>query len=149
MGIKVTKTPKWDKYKKRLKKTDSILASVAEGAIVGIINRTQSGRDKNNKGFKGYSSEYGKTGVVNLTDTNTMLHSMDRKKIRGGVKIFFQPTKGISKRQSKKKSKEAVKNTDLAYYQDRVLGRHFFGLDKTQKLQIKQRIGKFLVKGLK
>lgn len=149
MGIKLTKKPNFGKYRKRLKKPESVLASAAEGIIVGIINRTQSGKDKNNKGFRGYSSEYGKTGVVNLTDTNTMLHSMDRKKIKNGVKIFFQPTKGISQRQSKNKAKKSVKNTHLAYYQDRVLGRHFFGLDKTQKLLIKQRIGRFVVKGLK
>ena len=130
MGIKVTKTPNWGKYKKRLKKTNEALYSVSESIIVGIIKRTQSGKDKNKKGFKGYSKGYGKTGTVNLTDTGTMLHAINRKKIKGGVKLYFPNTN-----ENKKAHGNQVK-----------YGRKFFGLDKTQKELIKRKLGKFIVK---
>ena len=130
MGIKVTKTPNWGKYKKRLKKTDDALYSVAESLIVGIINRTQSGKDKNNKGFKGYSKSYGKSGTVNLTETNNMLHAIDRKKIKGGIKLYFSNTN-----EAKKAHGNQVK-----------YGRKFFGLDKKQMKLIKRKLGKYIVK---
>ena len=128
MGIKVTKTPNWGKYKKRLKKTDDALYSVAEAIIVGIINRTQSGKDKNNKGFKAYSKSYGKAGRVNLTETNDMLHSIDRKKIKGGIKLYFSNTD-----EAKKAHGNQVK-----------YGRKFFGIDKKQKELIKRKLGNTL-----
>ena len=130
MGIKVTKTPNWGKYKKRLKKTNEALYSVSESIIVGIIKRTQSGKDKNKKGFKGYSKEYGKTGTVNLTETGTMLHGIDRKKITSGVKLYFS------------NANEARK----AYGNQIKYGRKFFGLDKGQKELIKRKLGKYIVK---
>ena len=130
MGIKVTKTPNWGKYKKRLKKTDDALYSVAEAIIVGIINRTQSGKDKNNKGFKAYSKSYGKAGRVNLTEKGTMLHSIDRKKIKNGVKLFFSNTNENAK----------AHGNQVKY------GRKFFGIDKKQKELIKRKLGKYIVK---
>ncbi len=130
MGIKVTKQPNWGKYIKRLKKTDDTMYSVAESIIVGIINRTQSGKDKNKKGFKGYSKNYKKSGTVNLTDTGTMLQSIDRKKIKNGVKLYFPNTNENKK----------------AYGNQVKYKRNFFGLDKQQKELIKQRIGKHVVK---
>jgi len=133
MGIKVTKTPNWGKYKSRLKKTDSALYSVAESIIVGIINRTQSGKDKNKKGFKGYSKNYDKTGTVNLTDGGTMLHAIDRKKITSGVKLYFPDTNEARK----------------AYGNQVTYGRKFFGLDKKQRELIKSKLGRFIVKTTK
>jgi ABC-type phosphate transport system ATPase subunit len=130
VGIKVTKTPKWGKYKKRLKKTDDALYSVAESIIVGIINRTQSGKDKNKKGFKAYSKSYGKSGTVNLTEKGTMLHSIDRKKIKNGIKLFFSNTNENAK----------AHGNQVKY------GRKFFGIDKKQKELIKRRLGKYIVK---
>jgi len=130
MGIKVTKTPKWGKYKKRLKKTDDALYSVSESIIVGIINRTQSGKDKNKKGFKGYSKSYGKSGTVNLTDAGTMLHSIDRKKIKGGIKLYFPNTNEARK----------AHGNQIKY------GRKFFGIDKGQMKLIKRKLGKYIVK---
>jgi ABC-type phosphate transport system ATPase subunit len=130
MGIKVTKTPNWRKYTKRLKNTDSALYSLSERIIVGIINRTQSGKDKDKKGFKSYSKNYAKSGTVNLTDTGTMLHSIDRKKIKGGIKLYFSNTNENKK----------------AYGNQVKYGRKFFGLDKTQKELIKRKLGKFIVK---
>jgi len=130
MGIKVTKTPKWGKYKKRLKKTDDALYSVAEAIIVGIINRTQSGKDKNKKGFKSYSKSYGKSGTVNLTEKGTMLHSIDRKKIKNGIKLYFPNTNEARK----------AHGNQIKY------GRKFFGIDKGQMKLIKHRLGKYIVK---
>jgi len=130
MGIKVTKLPNWGKYKRSLKKIDSTLYSVAESVIVGIIKRTQSGKDKNKKGFKGYSKNYDKSGTVNLTDTGTMLHAIDRKKIKDGVKLYFP------------NSNEARK----AYGNQVTYKRKFFGLDEKQKELIKRKLGKFIVK---
>ena len=130
MGIRVRKTPDFGKYKRRLKKTDDTLYSIVEFVIVGIIKRTQSGKDKNKKGFKAYSKAYGKSGKVNLTDKGTMLHSIDRKKIKNGVKLFFGNTKENAK----------------AYGNQVSYGRKFFGLDKDQIKHIKKRLGEFLVK---
>ena len=130
MGIKVTKTPKWGKYKKRLKKTDDALYSVSESIIVGIINRTQSGKDKNKKGFKAYSKSYGKSGTVNLTDAGTMLHSISRKKIKNGIKLYFPNTNEARK----------AHGNQIKY------GRKFFGIDKGQMKLIKRRLGKYIVK---
>lgn len=130
MGIKINKTPNFGKYRKRLKKTDDALYSVAEGVIVGIINRTQSGKDKNSKGFKPYSKAYGKTGRVNLTDKGSMLQSIDRKKIKNGVRLYFGNTN-----ENRKAHGNQVK-----------YGRKFFGIDKKQKEHIKTRLGKFIVK---
>ena len=130
MGIKVTKTPNWGKYRKRLKKTDDALYSVSESIIVGIIKRTQSGKDKNKKRFKAYSKNYKKSGTVNLTETGTMLHSIDRKKIKDGVRLYFPNTNENSK----------AHGNQIKY------GRKFFGLDKGQKELIKRKLGKYVVK---
>ena len=130
MGIKVTKTPNWGKYRRRLKKTDDALYSVSESIIVGIIKRTQTGKDKNKKRFRSYSKNYGKTGTVNLTETGTMLHSIDRKKIAGGVRLYFPNANENSK----------AHDNQVKY------GRKFFGLDKKQKELIKRKLGKYVVK---
>ena len=130
MGINVKKTPDFNKYKKRLKNTDSTLYSIVESVIVGIIKRTQSGKDKNKKGFKSYSKAYGKTGTVNLTDKGTMLHSINRKKIENGVRLFFG---------NNLENRKAFQNHE-------VYGRKFFGLDKDQIKHIKKELSKIIVK---
>ena len=128
--MRVKKTIKWGKYKKRIKNTGDTLYSVSESLIVGIIKRTQSGKDKNKKGFKAYSKNYSKTGKVNLTDRGTMLHSITRKKIKNGIRLFF----GSANENAK------AHGNQVKY------GRKFFGLDKEQKKLIKRRLGKFIVK---
>jgi len=128
--MRVTKKPKFDKYKRRLKNTDEVLYSVAESLIVGIIKRTQSGKDKNKKAFKPYSKNTPKRGRVTLTDTGAMLHSIHRKKIKNGVKLFFPNTN-----ESKK-----------AFHNHKTLKRPFFGIDKSQIENIKTRLGKAIVK---
>lgn len=130
MGIRVRRMPDFGKYKKRLKNTDSTLYSIVESIIVGIIKRTQSGKDKNKKAFKPYSKAYGKTGKVNLTDKGTMLHSIDRKKIKNGVRLFFGNTKENAK----------------AFGNQVTFGRKFFGLDKDQIKHIKKELSKIIVK---
>jgi len=130
MGMRVKKKPNLGKYKKRIKNTQQELYSVAEGLIVGIIKRTQSGRDKNKKGFKAYSKNYKKSGKVNLTDEGTMLHSIDRRTVKNGIKLFFGSTNENAK----------AHGNQVKY------GRKFFGLDKEQKKLIKRRLGKFIVK---
>lgn len=130
VGIKVTKTPNWGKYRKRIKNADTKLYSIAESIIVGIIKRTQSGRDRNKKAFRGYSKAYSKTGTVNLTETGTMLHAIDRKKIAGGVRLHFP------------NSNESTK----AFGNQVTYKRKFFGLDKAQKEMLKQKLGKYIVK---
>ena len=130
MPSRIRKKPNFNKYIARVKKADSTLYSIIEFIIVGIINRTQSGRDKDNKQFRSYSSAYGKTGTVNLTETNSMLDSIDRKKITNGVRLYFP------------NSVEARK----AYHNHKTFKRPFFGVDKKQKEQIAKRLGKFIVK---
>jgi len=130
MPSRIRKKPNYNKYIARVKKADSTLYSIIEFIIVGIINRTQSGRDKDNKQFRSYSSAYGKTGTVNLTETNSMLDSIDRKKITNGVRLYFP------------NSVEARK----AYHNHKTFKRPFFGVDKKQKEQIAKRLGKFIVK---
>lgn len=130
MPSKISKKPNFKKYKARVKNSDSFLYSIIEFLIVGIIKRTQSGRDKNNKGFRPYSAQYGKRGTVNLTETGSMLQSIDRKKIANGVRLYFP------------NFTEARK----AYQNHKTFKRPFFGIDKKQKEQIVKRIGKFIVK---
>jgi len=133
MGIRVKKMPNFGKYTKRIKNSNSNLYSITEGVIVGIIKRTQSGKDKNSKGFKPYSKSYGKTGRVNLTDKGSMLQSITRKKIKDGVRLYF----GSSNENSK------------AYGNQVTYKRKFFGIDKKQMKHIKERLGNFIVKTTK
>lgn len=130
--MRVKKTIKWAIYKKFIKKSNIPLYDVAEGLIVGIINRTQSGLDRNNKPFKAYSTAYaerkGET-TVTLTDKGTMLHAIDRKKITGGIKLYFP-----NKNESAKAHGNQVKYK-----------RKFFGLTKKQKAHIKKKLGAYIV----
>ena len=130
MPSRIRKKPNFNKYKAKIKNADSTLYSIIEFIIVGIIKRTQSGRDKDNKQFRKYSSAYGKTGTVNLTESGAMLQSIDRKKITNGVRLYFP------------NFTEARK----AFHNHKTFKRPFFGVDKKQREQIAKRIGKFIVK---
>ena len=130
MPSRIRKKPNFNKYKARVKNADSTLYSIIEFIIVGIRNRTMSGKDKDNKRFRPYSKQYGKTGTVNLTETGFMLGDIDRKKIANGVRLYF-PT-----------SIEARK----AFHNHKTFKRPFFGVDKKQKEHIVKRLGKFIVK---
>ena len=59
-----------------------------------------------------------------------MLHSIDRKKIKNGIKIYFP------------NANEAKK----AFHNHKTFKREFFGIDKKQKEHIKTRLRKFIVK---
>ena len=139
MSVKITKTPDFKGILKALKVTDEVVASVAEGFIVGIQKRTQQGKDANKRAFKPYDKEYkhyrntkGRTSKVNLTFNNHMLHGMRVKKYRNGAMIYF---KG--------------KENDKAYYNHESMGREFFALDNDQEDYMIKRIGTFIAKGLK
>ena len=141
MGIRVTKMPDFKGVLKALKSTDEEVASLAEGFIVGIQNRTQKGRDMNNKAFEGYKNESyverrrkaNRSSKVNLTFNNHMLQAMTSEKYRSGARIYF--------------------NNDIetkkAYGNHVKLGRKFFGLDDSQVEHMYKRLGTFIAKGLK
>ena len=130
MPSRIRKKPNFSKYKARVKNADNTLYSIIEFIIVGIRNRTMSGKDKDNKRFRPYSKQYGKTGTVNLTETGFMLGDIDRKKIADGVRLYFP------------NSVEARK----AYNNQVTYKRKFFGLDKKQITYMAKRLGKFIVK---
>ena len=139
MGIRVTKTPNFNRLLRTINTTDEEIISVATSFIVGIQKRTQQGKDANKRAFKPYDKEYkhyrntkGRTSKVNLTFHNQMLHGMRVKKYRGGAMIYF---KG--------------KENDKAFYNHEVLGRKFFALDDDQVNYMYKRIGTFIAKGLK
>jgi len=139
--IRVTKTPDFKGILKALKVTDEVVASVAEGFIIGIQNRTQKGKDMNGKAFRGYKNEEyvekrrkAKRGSkVNLTFNNHMLQAITSKKHKDGARIYFN-----NDTETKKAHGNHVK-----------LKRKFFGLDKDQEDYMFKRIGTFIAKGLK
>ena len=138
MGIRVTKTPNFNRLLRTINNTDEEIISVATSFIVGIQKRTQQGKDANKRAFKPYDKEYkhyrntkGRTSKVNLTFNNHMLHGMRVKKYRNGAMIYF---KG--------------KENDKAYYNHESMGREFFALDNDQEDYMIKRIGTFIAKGL-
>ena len=139
MGIRVTKTPNFNRLLRTINNTDEEIISVATSFIVGIQKSTQQGKDANKRAFKPYDKEYkhyrntkGRTSKVNLTFNNHMLHGMRVKKYRNGAMIYF---KG--------------KENDKAYYNHESMGREFFALDNDQEDYMIKRIGTFIAKGLK
>jgi hypothetical protein len=139
--IRVTKTPDFKGILKALKVTDEVVASVAEGFIVGIQNRTQKGKDMNNKVFKGYKNDdyikrrkkAGRSAKVNLTFNGQMLNSIRSQKYRDGARIYFNSST----------------ETNKAHGNHHKLKRPFFGLDDKQEEYMYKRIGTFIAKGLK
>jgi hypothetical protein len=133
VGIRVTKTPKWSKYKKKLKNLNSQMALLSNDIISDIHTRTSSGLDSKFKPLKRYTTEYAKrkgTHKVTLVDTGEMLGSMNAKKTKNGLKLYFGSTDA----------------NDKAYYQNIEQKRKFFKLDKKQMKFIKRELGKFIVK---
>jgi len=97
--------------------------------IVGIIKRTQKGKDVNNRKFKKYSKAYGKIKskkyggtTPNLTATGNMLNAINQKDIKNGIRIYFIGN------EEKRKAKQNQKK------------RKFFGVDRKQKAKIKKRL---------
>ena len=105
------------------------LRLLASEIIVGIINRTQSGKDVKNNQFKKYSKGYEKTKAKrfgsakpNLTVTSLMLNAISSKDIPRGVRLFFL---------------SAAEN-NKALFNEKT--RKFFGVDKQQTKQIKKKL---------
>lgn len=110
------------------KKAEDKLQLLGSEIIVDIIERTQKGKDVNNKSFKKYSSSYAKTKAkmssrVNLTVTGNMLNAISFKRISKGLRFYFIGNA------EKKKALGNIGN-----------GRKFFGIDKIQKKKIAKRI---------
>ena len=89
------------------------LAPFANELKVDMVNRTQSGKDRNQRGFKSYSKDYKKekskefgSSKVNLTRTGQMLNGIDWKKITGGIRFYFnsneQNTKAFHNQKTRK-----------------------------------------------
>ncbi len=132
MGIRVTKKPNWKKYIKKLKGLNSQMALLSNDIISDIHTRTSSGLDSKFKPLKRYTTEYAKrkgTQKVTLVVTGEMLGSMDAKKTKKGLKLYFGSTDA----------------NDKAYYQQKQK-RNFFKLDKKQMKFIKRELGRFIVK---
>lgn len=105
------------------------LRLLASEIIVGIIRRTQKGKDVKNRAFKRYSKQYARTKAKrfgsanpNLTVTQSMLNSITSRDIKGGVRLFFF---------------NASENTKAAINQKT---RKFFGTDKNQMRELKKKL---------
>ena len=132
MGIRVTKKPNWKGYKKKLTRLNSEMALMVNDLTSDIHKRTSSGLDVKNKPLKRYTRQYAKQKgevKVTLVDTGEMLGSMDGKKIRGGIRLYFGSDNATKK----------------AYYQQIKQKRRFFGLDNKQLKFVKRKLGKFIV----
>lgn len=108
-----------------------VLKLLANDIKAGIIKRTQEGKSVSNKGFRKYSksyrrykSKYNGSSKPNLTDTEKMLNNITWKKVKNGIRMYFQNNEERAK---------AAGNQKL---------RKFFGLDKKQKDFIKKRLEK-------
>lgn len=110
------------------KKTKKVRLLASE-IIVGIINRTQSGKDVKNNRFKKYNPGYAKvkskkfgSTTPNLTITGNMLNSITSRDIKNGVRLYF-----IGSAENTKASNNQKK-------------RKFFGIDAKQQKQIKRKL---------
>lgn len=111
--------------------TRNNLPLIGNEIVASIINRTQKGKDVNNRNFKGYTKEYKATkkkkygaSNVNLTVTQKMLNDISWKKLPNGIRIYFK-----SSEQNKKAHGNQIKNK-----------RKFFGIDPIQLQKIKQKL---------
>lgn len=94
---------------------------------VGIINRTQGGKDVDSRSFKPYSKAYARQKVsnkVNLTKTGAMLQAISHKAIPMGIRFYFS----------------ARAETNKAYWNQKT--RKFFGVDRKQVKYIKSKLGR-------
>ena len=120
------------------KKAESVnLALMGNEIISDIIDRTQSGKDVNNIGFKSYSrlyamrkqKEFG-TATVNLTRTQKMLNSITYKEISKGLRFYFNASEQSTK----------------AYHNQITNKRKFFGLSDESLQKIRKFISKQITK---
>lgn len=126
------KKPDFDKLTKVIiNKRVTKLELLASEIIVGLINRTQRGKDVSLRDFKKYTKEYAQQkkkkfggGRPNLTRSSSMLNSITSKRIKNGLKIRFDSS------HEAKKAKGNMKT------------RKFFGLDRKQKAWIKKKLSK-------
>ena len=120
------------------KKAESVnLALMGNEIISDIIDRTQSGKDVNNLGFKSYTrlyamrkqKEFG-TATVNLTRTQKMLNSITYKEIPKGLRFYFNASEQSTK----------------AYHNQITNKRKFFGLSNDSLQKIRKFISKQITK---
>lgn len=120
------------------KKAESVnLALMGNEIISDIIDRTQSGKDVNNLGFKSYTrlyamrkqKEFG-TATVNLTRTQKMLNSITYKEIPKGLRFYFN----------------APEQSTKAYHNQITYKRKFFGLSNDSLQKIRKFISKQITK---
>lgn len=115
----MSKKPNWSKYIKKVKNIHKPLLLHSDDIIVGIIKRTQKGKDAKDRRFRKYHKDYkkpGGTSTVNLTLKGTMLHAITPKKLKMGIRLYFPNT---------------AENTK-AHANQVKYGRKFLGLDKKQ-----------------
>lgn len=106
------------------------LQTMGGDLIVGIIKRTQSGRNVDFRPFKPYSPLYKKKNRnVNLTVKGTMLGAITDTKIKNGIKLFFNVKSERGKAHGNQQT------------------RVFFGLDEKQKKTILKELNKQLSMG--
>ena len=103
----------------------------AMNIVVGIVSRTQRGKDMKLKGFKSYKKDYakyrqkhGRDKSVNLTYSGRMLGAINSKHIPLGLRFYFS----------------SKSETDKATWNQKT--RKFFGVDKMQIKYLKKRLGK-------
>lgn len=103
----------------------------ANNIEVGIIKRTQSGKDVNQRRMKPYSAAYknrrskeNRNTTPDLTRTGAMLQALSNKRITNGIRFYFS----------------ASAETKKAFYNNKE--RNFFGIDKRQIKYLKRKIGK-------
>lgn len=126
------KKPNFKKIEKRIvnsriKKLEQLSSEI----ILGIINRTQKGKNISLQSFKRYTREYAKakakahgSSKPNLTREQSMLNSITSKRLKNGIRIGFGSVSEAKKAQGNQKK------------------RKFFGLDKKQRAWIKKKLSK-------
>lgn len=130
MGIK--KMPNFRRLEKkiindRVKKLELLSSEI----IIGIIDRTQSGKDTSLQVFNKYTKKYSQakkrkygSSRPNLTRSGDMLNGIGAKSLPRGVRFFFT---------AKHERDKAAGN---------MRKRKFFGLDRKQKAWIKKKLSK-------
>ncbi len=137
-------------FKKRAKalQNKSFLKPLGVSVLEEILKRTRSGRDKNGKTFKSYSTSYKKqitsgkhkyknSTNVNLQSSGEMLRNVDFKVIDNGLRFYMKGSRG-----------KGLSNNDVAYY-NKKNGREFLGLPTSREKEIKKDLTKMFKKVLK
>ena len=130
MGLK--KKPNFRRLEKRIIKSKvQKLELLSSEIIIGIIERSQSGKDVKLQVFNRYSKKYSiakkkKYGSSrpNMTRSGDMLNGIGAKSLANGVRFYF-----TSKHEKDKASSNMRK-------------RKFFGVDRKQKAWIKKKLSK-------